>query len=58
MAPAAALPHVCICICTYRRPDYLKRLLAALHDLSTGGLFTYSVLVADNDREKSAEAVA
>jgi succinoglycan biosynthesis protein ExoM len=57
MTGSSTLPHVCICICTYRRPEYLKRLLAALRDLSTGGLFTYSVVVADNDQARSAEPV-
>ena len=32
-------------------------LLAALADQDTGGLFTYSIVVADNDELKSAEAV-
>jgi glycosyltransferase involved in cell wall biosynthesis len=50
-------PHVCICICTYRRPAYLRHLLASLRDLATENLFTYSVIVADNDRARSAEAV-
>jgi len=57
MMATAPLPHVCVCICTYRRPAYLKALLEALRDLATGGQFTYSVVVVDNDHAKSAEAV-
>jgi glycosyltransferase involved in cell wall biosynthesis len=46
-----------VCICTYKRPAMLKRLLRELSRQETGGLFTYSIRVADNDREQSAEAV-
>ena len=54
---ASRLPRIAICICTYRRPDYLKRLLASLHEIDTDGLFGYSIVVADNDRSRSSEAV-
>ncbi len=50
--------HICVCICTYRRPELLKRLLDSLRDQDTGGLFTYSIVVSDNDSARSAEAVA
>ena len=49
--------HISVCICTYKRPKFLKRLLRELADQETGGLFTYSVVVADNDQLQSAEAV-
>src|ERR1051326_8119836 len=49
----AAVPHVCVCICTYRRPELLKRLLQSLKDQETGGTFTFSVVVADNDKSGS-----
>jgi succinoglycan biosynthesis protein ExoM len=49
--------HVTVCICTYRRLDFLARLLRRLAVLQTGGQFTYSVVVADNDREESARGV-
>jgi succinoglycan biosynthesis protein ExoM len=52
-----ATPHICVCICTYKRPAFLKRLLADLAVQETGRQFTYSVVVADNDREQSAAAV-
>jgi succinoglycan biosynthesis protein ExoM len=52
-----ALAHVTVGICTYRRPDLLARLLAALAHQDTAGLFTYSVVVVDNDREESARPV-
>ena len=49
--------HVCVCICTYRRPDLLGRLLRELARQETRDLFTYSVVVVDNDREESANPV-
>jgi len=55
---ASQTPHVCICICTYRRPDILKRLLDALKDQKTEGRFTYSILVVDNDLRESARTIA
>ncbi|MCC6365724.1 MAG: glycosyltransferase family 2 protein [Bryobacterales bacterium] len=49
------LPHISVCICTYKRPDLLKRLLDALREQETGGLFTYSIVVVDNDALQSAK---
>jgi succinoglycan biosynthesis protein ExoM len=49
--------HLCVCICTFKRPELLKRLLASLASQRTAALFTYSVVVADNDAMKSAEPV-
>ena len=50
-------PHICVCICTYKRLPYLRRLLAALAVQETDAQFTYSVVVADNDPQQSASAV-
>jgi len=47
--------HITVCICTFKRPALLQELLNALTDQTTGGLFTYSVVVADNDPGRSAE---
>jgi glycosyltransferase involved in cell wall biosynthesis len=57
MNPASAdgVPHISVCVCTYRRPALLKRLLNELIRQDTGGLFTYSIVVADNDEARSAE---
>jgi succinoglycan biosynthesis protein ExoM len=49
--------YISVCICTYKRPRFLKRLLVELDDQETGGRFTYSVVVADNDHLQSAKAV-
>src|SRR3954468_12143650 len=50
-------PHLCVCICTYKRLPFLRRLLAELDTQETDGLFTYSVVIADNDRDESARRV-
>jgi predicted glycoside hydrolase/deacetylase ChbG (UPF0249 family)/glycosyltransferase involved in cell wall biosynthesis len=52
---AVKTPHIAVCICTYKRPTELKRLLHDLDRQKTGGLFTYSVVVADNDAARSGE---
>ena len=49
--------HIAVCICTYKRPRYLKRLLGELAGQDTSGLLTYSIVVADNDHLQSAQAV-
>src|SRR5688572_11748429 len=49
--------HICVCTCTYRRPELLRRLLEKLEHQATGGLFTFSAVVADNDAMRSAESV-
>jgi glycosyltransferase involved in cell wall biosynthesis len=49
--------HISVCICTYKRPEFLRRLLRDLGAQETDGRFTYSIVVADNDQFRSAEAV-
>lgn len=46
-----------MCICTYKRPELLRRLLDKLRAQETQNLFTYSILVVDNDQSMSAEPV-
>lgn len=48
--------HISICICTYKRPAFLQRLLNDLCRQETGDRFTYSIVVCDNDHLRSAEA--
>jgi len=48
--------HISVCICTYKRPRFLERLLRELAYQETDGLFTYSVVVVDNDQSESAKA--
>jgi glycosyltransferase involved in cell wall biosynthesis len=56
-AAPSRTPHISVCLCTFKRPDLLKRLLESLRSQQTGGLFTYSIVVADNDRLRSAESL-
>jgi succinoglycan biosynthesis protein ExoM len=46
--------HISVCICTFKRPQMLLRLLEALDRQRTGNQFTFSVVVADNDSAESA----
>ena len=48
------LPHICVCVCTYKRPELLGKLLANLEKQETHNLFDYSVTVVDNDKLESA----
>lgn len=49
--------HICVCICTFKRPDLLRRSLEAVCAQDTAGLFTYSVVIVDNDEAESGHAV-
>src|SRR5215213_539881 len=49
--------HISVCVCTYKRAAYLSRLLEALGRQETRQLFTFSIVVVDNDRLRSAEAI-
>ena len=46
--------HICVCICTYKRPELLRGLLSKLEEQETEGLFDYSIVIVDNDRYESA----
>jgi len=46
-------PHISVCICTYKRPVLLKRLLSKLEEQETEDLFDYSIVIADNDKSES-----
>ena len=50
-------PEISVCVCTLRRGELLRRLLHALENQMTYGLFKYSVVVADNDSMRSAQEV-
>jgi len=49
--------HISICICTYRRPKLLKKLLELLSRQITENEFNFSVIVVDNDKNMSAKNV-
>lgn len=46
--------HIIVCVCTYKRPEFLRRLLTKLEEQQTDGLFDFSVVVVDNDKQRSA----
>ena len=50
--------HISVCICTYKRPELLRRLLSKLEEQDTEGLFDYSIVIVDNDRSESARQTA
>ncbi len=47
--------EITVCICTYKRPIPLGRLLNSLRDQVTEGQFTFSIVVVDNDEARSGE---
>jgi succinoglycan biosynthesis protein ExoM len=49
--------HITVCICTFKRPVLLQRLLSELDHQQTGDLFSYSAVVADNDASETARPV-
>lgn len=49
--------HISVCICTYKRGELLRQLLERLRDQRTDGLFSYSVVVSDNDYLQSAKEI-
>ncbi len=50
-----AQKSVCICICTFRRPDLLRKLLGKLERQTADGRLALSISIADNDEQRSAE---
>jgi succinoglycan biosynthesis protein ExoM len=50
------LKHITVCICTYKRAQLLRNLLEKLSDQTTDGLFSFSIVVCDNDQQRSAES--
>jgi succinoglycan biosynthesis protein ExoM len=49
--------HISVCVCTYKRPALLRRLLHEIAKQETSGLFSFSIVVADNDAERSAQQI-
>jgi glycosyltransferase involved in cell wall biosynthesis len=49
-------PRISIALCTYRRPALLRRLVSELETQQTQGLFTYDIVIVDNDADGSARA--
>ena len=51
------MSHISVCICTYKRPTYLKRLLGEMEKQLTENLFSFSIVVVDNDYDQSAKEI-
>ena len=49
--------HISVCVCTYKRPDLLRRLLAELCRQETLEQFSYDVVIVDNDVAETAKLV-
>jgi succinoglycan biosynthesis protein ExoM len=49
--------QISVCVCTYKRPLLLKRLLEELACQETKDLFDFSIVVVDNDSHQSARQV-
>jgi glycosyltransferase involved in cell wall biosynthesis len=50
-----AVPHVSICVCTFKRSALLASLLSHLESQRTDGLFTVEIVIVDNDAGRTAE---
>src|SRR5438045_903343 len=56
-APVRPVDRISVCICTYRRPALLGRLLDAMCGQIADPTFAFEIVVVDNDERRSAEAV-
>jgi len=52
---APAQDRISVCVCTFRRPELLDRLLRALEQQVVDATFAFDVVVVDNDAGRSAE---
>ena len=57
-SPRPGAPHISVCVCTFRRPELLRRALETLLQQRTEGRFTFSIVVSDNDAKQSSRQVA
>lgn len=57
MSTKATIELITVCICTYKRPLMLEKLITALQYQMTNGLFTYSAVIVDNDWNESAKNI-
>jgi glycosyltransferase involved in cell wall biosynthesis len=49
--------HITVCVCTFKRPHLLQRLLLELGRQQTEGRFSFSAVIVDNDVNRSARTV-
>ena len=50
-------PQIAVCVCTFKRPQLLGRLLKVLVAQTTNSLFEHTITVIDNDASESAKEV-
>jgi succinoglycan biosynthesis protein ExoM len=55
--PDLTVASICVCICTYKRPELLKRSLRELAKQNANGSFSFSIVIGDNDSEQSARGI-
>jgi succinoglycan biosynthesis protein ExoM len=46
--------QISVCICTYKRLEFLEKLLSKLENQDTEGFFEYTIVIVDNDKAESA----
>jgi glycosyltransferase involved in cell wall biosynthesis len=49
--------HITVCICTYKRPEMLKKLLTSLEGQKASPLYELSAVVVDNDQKRTGADV-
>lgn len=49
--------HITVCVCTYKRPQLLRASLEGIQRQRTNQKFTCSIVVVDNDSDRSGEKV-
>src|SRR5688572_30869840 len=49
-------PHISVCVCTFKRPGLLKKTIDGVLAQKSDGLFTFSLVIVDNDKQQSAAA--
>lgn len=52
---SSKINYITVCICTYKRPHLLKKLLSKIENQIIDGLTRFNVLIVDNDPDKSAK---
>jgi succinoglycan biosynthesis protein ExoM len=57
VSAATSVPHIAVCVCTFRRPYLLSCLLRELVRQKTESLFEYSITIVDNDVSQSSKQV-
>ncbi|HOT68575.1 MAG TPA: glycosyltransferase [Candidatus Saccharicenans sp.] len=49
--------HISVCICTYKRSHFLSPLIKSVDSQATEDLFTFDIIVVDNDWQRTAQKI-